>query len=282
MDTPISVQIDDTVAEFLGTHQVEKRKHVSDQMIDNAKQTGMKKVESAMGNWFVRIFAYEKKVFAQVQTPDKEIYYILPKALAEELNEMEKNPNTLVVPLPKPRDTTQQVLANKKNAAGAHRDKKREMKDGKFKHKGQVMETGMKLSFKQFIQEMEEEGGNGLFSYKIEYKNARTGYSFGGEWKDIDLSHYDLMTAKDIAKRVLDHQGPDASGDVGFITEIVQPHLAFPHYPHSFEPQDYDLISERHGIVKIQIVYDLRDPDHRPNFHQHGKVAILTFMERAE
>ena len=187
MDTPISVQIDDTVAEFLGTHQVEKRKHVSDQMIDNAKQTGMFKVESAMGNWFVRVFAYAKKVFAQVQTPDKEIYYVLPKALAEELNEMEKNPNTLVVPLPKPRDTTQQVLANKKNAAGAHRDKRREMKDGKFKHKGQVMETGMKRSFKQFIQEMEEEGGNGLFSYKIEYKNARTGYSFGGAWKDIDL-----------------------------------------------------------------------------------------------
>lgn len=143
--------------------------------------------------------------------------------------------------------------------------------------------TPMKLTFKQFISE-NEEGGRGLFSYRIEYKNSRTGISMGREWHDTDLSNQDLFTAKDIAKRVSQHNGPQngEGGDVGFITDIVEPHLAYPGHPHTFEPNEYELLSERHGIVKIQITYDLRDPDHRPNFHHHGKVAILTFMERAE
>lgn len=142
----------------------------------------------------------------------------------------------------------------------------------------------MKLTFKQFVKENEENGGQGLFSYRLDYKNSRTGMTFGGEWKDIDLSEYgDLHTAKDIAKRVHDANSPgNESADMGFITDIVEPHLGHIGHKHSFEPQDYDLISVSHGVVKIRIVYDLRDPDNRPHFHQHGKVAILTFMERAE
>jgi hypothetical protein len=42
------------------------------------------------------------------------------------------------VPMLKPRDPNQQVLANKKNAAGEHRDKKRENRDGEFKHKNMM------------------------------------------------------------------------------------------------------------------------------------------------
>lgn len=44
------------------------------------------------------------------------------------------------VPVLKPRDPNQQVLANKKNAAGEHRDKKRESRDGAFKHKNMMYE----------------------------------------------------------------------------------------------------------------------------------------------
>ena len=143
-------------------------------------------------------------------------------------------------------------------------------------------QTPMKKTFKQFINE--QNTGKGLFSYRVEYKNSRTGMSMGREWHDIDLSEHELFTAKDIAKRVSQHNGPQNSegGDVGFITEILVPHLAYPGHENTFEPQEYELASERHGVVKIDIHYDLRDPDHRANFHHHGKQAILTFMERSE
>lgn len=280
MSRTISDQIEDIVADLLGTREVDKQKYVSDLVIDNAKQTSIKKVETAIGYWFIRAFVYAKKAFAQVQTPDKEVFYFLPKTLAKELSEMQNKQAAILIPNKKPRDrVTQQVLANKKNAAGAHRDKKRETRAGKLKHKGQIMESNSKLTFKQFIQEISKSDDTGLFSYKLEYKDSG-GRTFGGEWKDIDMSKYGLMSAHDIAIRVSDHQGPEASGDVGFITELVAPHLAFIQNPQTFEPQDYDLISERNGVVKIQIVYNLRDLDGRPNFHQFGKTAVLTFMER--
>lgn len=280
MSRAISDQIEDIVADLLGTREVDKQKYVSDLVIDNAKQTSIEKVETAIGYWFIRAFVYAKKAFAQVQTPDKEVFYFLPKALAKELSEMQNKQAAILIPNKKPRDRiTQQVLANKKNAAGPHRDKKREVRDGKLKHKNQIMESGSKLTFKQFIQETSKSDDTGLFSYKLEYKDS-AGRTFGGDWEDVDMSKYELMSAHDIAMRVSDHQGPSASGDVGFITELVKSRLAFNGYPKSFVPQDYDLLSERNGVVKIQIIYDLYDPDGRSNFHQLGKTAVLTFMER--
>ena len=47
----------------------------------------------------------------------------------------------IVVPVSKPRDPNHQILANKKNAAGEHRDKKRELKNGVEKHKRHVPES---------------------------------------------------------------------------------------------------------------------------------------------
>lgn len=51
-----------------------------------------------------------------------------------------KEEKKLVVPTLKPRDPNYKILAMKKNAAGSHRDKKKEMKQGNDKHKGRVFE----------------------------------------------------------------------------------------------------------------------------------------------
>lgn len=48
--------------------------------------------------------------------------------------------NKVVVPMLKPRNPNQMVLAAKKNAAGPHRDKKREMKGGASKHRNKADE----------------------------------------------------------------------------------------------------------------------------------------------
>lgn len=47
----------------------------------------------------------------------------------------------IVVPNLKPRDPNYQILANKKNAGGQHRDKKRELKNGQEKHKARTTES---------------------------------------------------------------------------------------------------------------------------------------------
>ena len=54
----------------------------------------------------------------------------------EKVNEDQK----VVVPVPKPRNPNQGILANKKNAAGMHVDKKKKMKMGNDKHKARVFE----------------------------------------------------------------------------------------------------------------------------------------------
>lgn len=46
----------------------------------------------------------------------------------------------LIVPASKPRNSTYQVLAAKKNAAGAHKDKKQDLKKGVMKHKNRMYE----------------------------------------------------------------------------------------------------------------------------------------------
>lgn len=46
----------------------------------------------------------------------------------------------IIVPTLKPRNSTYQTLMAKKNAAGAHKDKKAELKKGNLKHKGQMHE----------------------------------------------------------------------------------------------------------------------------------------------
>jgi hypothetical protein len=64
----------------------------------------------------------------------------------------------LTLAVPKPRDPNQAVLASKKNAGGAMRDKKHELKRGEQKHKGRVYETG---SFRKFLTMSLEEAKGG-------------------------------------------------------------------------------------------------------------------------
>ena len=47
----------------------------------------------------------------------------------------------IVVKNLKPRDPNHQILAAKKNAAGEHRDKKRELKNGVEKYRRQIPES---------------------------------------------------------------------------------------------------------------------------------------------
>lgn len=54
----------------------------------------------------------------------------------DKVNEDQK----VVVPVPKPRNPNQGILANKKNAAGMHVDKKKKLKMGVDKHKNRVFE----------------------------------------------------------------------------------------------------------------------------------------------
>lgn len=145
----IQTDVDNSVADLLGTEEYRKIRKVDDDFLDKAKQTGMRKIESASGNWLIRAFQYAKKVFAQIQAPDKEIYYAVPNEMVKEA----KKETAIVVKTPKPRDPNYKVLANKRNAAGSHRDKKRDGKDGVFKHKKTIVvdEGGSKLTFKQWL-----------------------------------------------------------------------------------------------------------------------------------
>lgn len=58
---------------------------------------------------------------------------------------MKLNELTVTIPVVKPRNPNQRVLANKANAGGAHRDKKTELKKGLLKHKGKVFEEETSL-----------------------------------------------------------------------------------------------------------------------------------------
>ena len=57
------------------------------------------------------------------------------------LDELVTPQKKLIVPASKPRNPTYRDLAAKKNAAGAHKDKKDALKRGDFKHKGQMCEA---------------------------------------------------------------------------------------------------------------------------------------------
>lgn len=59
--------------------------------------------------------------------------------LAKKKTEVKEDKN-MVVPTLKPRDPNYKILAAKKNAGGAHRDKKKEMKRGNDKHKSRMYE----------------------------------------------------------------------------------------------------------------------------------------------
>lgn len=54
------------------------------------------------------------------------------------LSEIIKKDTKIVVQNLKPRDPNKTVLAAKKNAAGKHRDKKRELKNGVEKHRDRL------------------------------------------------------------------------------------------------------------------------------------------------
>lgn len=178
----IQTDVDDSVADLLGTEEYRKIRKVDDDFLDKAKQTGMRKIESASGNWLIRAFQYAKKIFAQIQAPDKEIYYAVPNEMVKEA----KKETAIVVKTPKPRDPNYKVLANKRNAAGSHRDKKRDGKDGVFKHKKTIVvdEGGSKLTFKQWLAE--SSGGVSL---------GERG-SFKVDGKPVSYMHWDRFGSK--------------------------------------------------------------------------------------
>jgi hypothetical protein len=164
----IQTDVDNSVADLLGTGEYRKIRKIDDDFLDRAKQTGMRKIESASGNWLIRAFQLAKKIFAQVQAPDKEIYYAVPNEMVKEAKKDKK----VVVPISKPRDPNHELLTNKRRAGGEHRDKKREGKDGIFKHKKDPVDES-KLSFKDWlIAESKKEVGDDShpFSVKILHK----------------------------------------------------------------------------------------------------------------
>ena len=130
----ITVKVQEFINSFLGTDSTEIRNEVSE--IDSARRIDGMRVETAAGTWIVDGFEHRGRRFVQVQEPNGKIYYEVPL--------MKESKDKIVVPALKPRDPNQRVLASKKNAAGAHRDKKRDMKNGEGKYKD-------KMTFKEWL-----------------------------------------------------------------------------------------------------------------------------------
>jgi len=175
----ISAQIDKIVAQMLGTENFAKT-HVGDDALDTAKQVSSKKIDAANGSWVVRAFKHGDKTFVQVQNPDKEVYYVAPKKAMAESKE-----NKIVVPNLEPRDPNHEILKNKRNAGGAHRDKKRDMKNGEGKYKE-------KITFKEYLMvEAPVKGSDKVeehpYSVKILYKGKGRWPKLKGEIYEHDV-----------------------------------------------------------------------------------------------
>jgi len=88
----------------------------------------------------------------------------------------------IVVPNLKPRDPNHEILKNKRNAAGAHRDKKRDMKNGEGKYKE-------KITFKEYLMvEAPMKGSDKVedhpYSVKVLYKGK-------GRWPKLKGEIYE-------------------------------------------------------------------------------------------
>ena len=175
----ISARIEKVIAHMLETEHVAKTK-INDSVLEKAKQVSIEKIDAANGCWIVRAFKHDGTVFVQVQNPDKEVYYVAPeKAMAE------SKENKIVVPNLKPRDPNHEILKNKRNAGGAHRDKKRDMKNGEGKYKE-------KITFKEYLMvEAPVKGSDKVeehpYSVKILYKGKGRWPKLKGEIYEHDV-----------------------------------------------------------------------------------------------
>lgn len=66
--------------ELLGADELLKilPKDFDDNILDYARQDHVEKIETAGGNWFVRLFHHAKEYFVQVQDPQKQLVYLKP------------------------------------------------------------------------------------------------------------------------------------------------------------------------------------------------------------
>lgn len=169
----ITAKVQEFINSFLGTDSTEIRNEVRE--IDRAHRIDGMRVETAAGAWIVGGFEHRGRRFVQVQEPNGKIYYEVPL--------MKESKDKIVVPSLKPRDPNQRVLANKKNAAGAHRDKKRDMKNGEGKYQ--------KKTFKEWLMTEGERGSNMVdehpFSIKLLYKGKGRWPKLKGEIYEGDV-----------------------------------------------------------------------------------------------
>jgi len=173
----VTERVREFINSFLGTDSTEIKNNVD--AVSVAKQVRIERYNSATGQWVVCAFSHAGQKFVQVQQPDGKIYYEVPLKMAE------SKENKIVVPNVKPRDPNYEILKNKRNASGAHRDKKREMKNGEGKYKE-------KLTFKEYLMvEAPMKGSDPVdehpYSVKILYKGKGHWPKLKGEIYEHDV-----------------------------------------------------------------------------------------------
>lgn len=201
-------------------------------------------------------------------------YYMKQANLYGEAKQFKSN--TITVEVPKQRDTvTQQVLANKKNAAGKHRDKKQEMKKGVLKHKAKCFE-GV-FTFKTFLEELQklDEGQKTPYQIRIE---STGGWAVSDSWKD---AHLYADSLDDIAAAVnaspVDEKAHEKFS-LGELTEIVEQWIGKgpgPGDKTSWDEMDYYVKSHKDEVLKIGFEFsgvNTRD------YETVAKKGIITIM----
>lgn len=150
----VTERVREFINSFLGTDSTEIKNNVD--AVSVAKQVRIERYNSATGQWVVCAFSHAGQKFVQVQQPDGKIYYEVPLKMAES-----------------------------RNASGAHRDKKREMKNGEGKYKE-------KLTFKEYLMvEAPMKGSDPVdehpYSVKILYKGKGHWPKLKGEIYEHDV-----------------------------------------------------------------------------------------------
>lgn len=172
-------RIRDFINASLDTDKTEITKSIGSE-INFAKEVDSIRVKAAAGTWVARFFVHKNKKFVQVQDPDGNIFYEVP-LMAEGVEK-----NKIVVPNLKPRDPNYEILKSKRNAGGAHKDKKRAMKNGDQKYKE-------KITFKEYLMvEAPMKGSDKVedhpYSVKILYKGK-------GQWPKLkgEIYEHDVL-----------------------------------------------------------------------------------------
>lgn len=88
--------------------------------------------------------------------------------------------NKVVIPALKPRDPNHEILANKKNASGLHRNKKREMKNGEGKYEKKTFKEWLMIESSDMVEEHP-------FSVKVLYKGKGRWPALKGEIYEHDV-----------------------------------------------------------------------------------------------